>query len=150
MFDLPIKSLLKPKKLLLAPPDLLVSEAAQRMASKNTGAVLVVDKQGHLLGIFTERDAVFRVLAAGLDASCTPLHRVMTESPATLAPDKSYGHALLLMQERGFRHVPVLERGRVLGIVCARNAMDPELEEFVSETRRREHYRTMVSELANH
>jgi CBS domain-containing protein len=140
MFDLPIKSLMRPKKLLTVPPDMLVSEAARRMAAKNTGAVLVVENT-LLVGIFTERDAVFRVLAKGLDANTTPLRAVMTSDPATLGPGTSYGHALLLMQEKGFRHVPVVEGGHVLGIISARNAMDPDLEEFVSEARRREHYR---------
>ena len=140
MFDLPIKSLMKPKKLLTAPPDMVVSEAARRMAAKNTGAVMVVEN-ALLVGIFTERDAVFRVLAKGLDANTTPLSAVMKSDPATLGPGKSYGHALLLMQEKGFRHVPVVDGDHVLGIVSARNAMDPDLEEFVSEARRREHYR---------
>ena len=140
MFDLPIKSLMKPKKLLTAPPDMVVSEAARRMAAKNTGAVMVVEN-ALLVGIFTERDAVFRVLAKGLDANTTPLSAVMTSDPATLGPGKSYGHALLLMQEKGFRHVPVVDGDHVLGIVSTRNAMDPDLEEFVSEARRREHYR---------
>lgn len=126
--------------LLTAPPNMVVSEAAKRMATKNTGAVLVVDN-ALLVGIFTERDAVFRVLAKGLDANTTPLRAVMTPHPATLEPGTSYGHALLLMQEKGFRHVPVVDGDHVLGIISARNAMDPDLEEFVSEARRREHYR---------
>jgi len=140
MFDLHVKSLLEPKKLVLLSPDTVVADAAKRMAAKNTGAALVMEDDV-LIGIFTERDALFRVLAKGLDAQATPLRQVMTPKPATLAPQTSYGHALLLMHERGFRHVPVVEGGRVLGIIAARNAMDPSLEEFVSEARRREHYR---------
>ena len=140
MLDLPVKSLMESKKLITVPPDTTVSAAAMLMASKNTGAVLVVEND-RLQGILTERDAVFRVLAKGLDASTTALRSVMTKSPATLPPGKSYGHALLLMQEKGFRHVPVVDGDRVLGIIASRNAMDPQLEEFVSEARRREHYR---------
>jgi CBS domain-containing protein len=140
MFDLPVKSLMEAKALIMVPPETTVSEAAGFMATNNTGAVLVVDRE-HLIGIFTERDAVFRVLAKGLDAVTTQLRQVMTPAPFTLAPGTSYGHALLLMQEKGFRHVPVVEGDRVLGIIAARNAMDPQLEEFVSEARRREHYR---------
>ena len=68
--------------------------------------------------------------------------QVMAPHPATLGPQTPYGHALLLMHERRFRHVPVVEGTRVLGMVSARNAMDPDLEEFVAEARRREHYRT--------
>ncbi len=58
----------------------------------------------------------------------------------TLSPDKTYGHALLLMHDNGFRHMPVVENGRPIGIVSSRNAMDPDLEEFVWEERRREYY----------
>jgi CBS domain-containing protein len=140
MFDLPIKSLMEPKKLITAPPEMVVSDAAKLMAGKNAGAVLVIENK-RLVGIFTERDAVFRVLATGRDANTTPLRTVMTATPATLSPGSSYGHALLLMQEKGFRHVPVVDGDHVIGIISARNAMDPDLEEFVSEERRREHYR---------
>lgn len=140
MFDLHVKSLLEPKKLVQLSPDTTVAEAARRMAAKNTGAALVMEDDA-LVGIFTERDALFRVLAKGLDAQATVLRQVMTPKPATLGPQTTYGHALLLMHERGFRHVPVVEGARVLGIISARNAMDPSLEEFVSEARRREHYR---------
>ena len=140
MFDLPVKSLMEPKKLILVSQETTVSEAAGLMASKNTGAVLVINNK-QLVGIFTERDAVFRVLAMGKDAVTTQLRDVMTAPPATVAPGTSYGHALLLMHEKGFRHVPVVAGDRVVGIVASRNAMDPQLEEFVSEARRREHYR---------
>lgn len=140
MLDLPVKSLVEPEKLILLAPETTVSDAAKRMASKNTGAVLVMEGDA-LVGIFTERDAVFRVLARGLDANTTMLREVMTPGPATVPPNTSYGHALLIMQERRFRHVPVVDNGQVRGIVAARNAMDPQLEEFVSEARRREHYR---------
>ena len=140
MFDLPIKSLMEANKLIRLEPQTMVDEAAKRMESKNAGAVLVVDGT-HLLGIFTERDAVFRVLAKGLDAKATSLRDVMTASPATLPAHSTYGHALLMMHDKGFRHVPVVEDGKVIGVITARNAMDPALEDFVSEERRREHYR---------
>jgi len=140
MFDLPIKDLMEQRKFLTAPPATSVRDAARLMAAANAGAVMVVDSE-RLVGIFTERDVVFRVIAEGRDAEVTKLGDVMTRAPKTLEPDKSYGHALLLMQENGFRHVPVLENGRPIGIVSSRNAMDPDLEEFVWEERRREHLR---------
>lgn len=140
MFDMPIKSLMESKKLIRLEPQTMVNEAAKRMESKNVGAVLVVEGT-QLLGIFTERDAVFRVLAKGLDAKTTSLRDVMTTPPATLPPHSTYGHALMVMHDKGFRHVPVVEDGKVIGIITARNAMDPALEDFVSEARRREHYR---------
>jgi CBS domain-containing protein len=140
MFERPIKSVMETEKFLVAPPETTVSEAARMMASRNAGAVLVVENGG-LVGIFTERDVVFRVVAKGLDPAATALRTAMTRSPLTLDPARTYGHALLLMQENGFRHVPVVENGHPIGIISSRNAMDPELEEFVSEQRRREHHR---------
>ena len=140
MFDQPIKNVMEQKKFLTALPQTTVSDAARLMASKNAGAILVLANDS-LVGIFTERDVVFRVIAKGLDAKTTQLSQVMTAAPKTLGPGKSYGHALLLMQENGFRHVPVVENGRAIGIISSRNAMDPDLEEFVSDERRREHYR---------
>lgn len=140
MFDQPIRNIMEKKKFLTAPPETTVSNAAKLMAHKNVGAVLVVENE-RLVGIFSERDVVFRVIAQGLEAKTTTLTQVMTAAPKTLEPGKTYGHALLLMQENGFRHVPVVENGRPIGIVSSRNAMDPELEEFVFEERRREHHR---------
>jgi CBS domain-containing protein len=128
------------KKMLTAPPDTTVGKAAKLMASKNVGAVMVVDRE-RLVGIFTERDAVFRVVAQGLDAQTTRLADVMTTAPQTADPDKTFGYALLMMYENGFRHVPVIENGKPVGIVSARFALDPEMEEFVSEAQRREHFR---------
>ncbi len=138
MFGQRIRSVMEHKKVLIAPPDTTVSTAAQLMATKNVGAVMVVEQE-RLIGIFTERDAVYRVVARGLDAQTTPLSEVMTTSPRTVDPDKTYGFALLMMYENGFRHVPVIENGKLIGIVSTRNALDPELEEFVSEAERRKH-----------
>ncbi len=141
MFDQLVKEVMQKSKVLKAPPETLVSKAAKLMAKKNVGAVMVVDGE-RLVGIFTERDVVFRVVAQSRDASKTRLADVMTPSPQVVAPDKPLGYALSIMHERGFRHLPVIESGRILGIVSARSAMDPELEDFVSEARRREHFRS--------
>ena len=139
MFEQSIRSVMERKKFFTIGPEETVSTVARQMANKNLGAVLVV-KDGRLVGIFTERDAVFRVIAQGLDPAKTQLLDVMTAQPITLGPEKSFGHALLMMQENGFRHLPVIEGGRPIGIVSARNAMDPDLEEFVWEERRREYH----------
>ena len=127
------------KKLLKVSPQTLVNSAARLMARKRVGAVLVVEDQ-RLVGIFTERDIAFRVVARGLDPRMTRLADVMTPTPATVAPDKPFGYALVRMHEGGFRHLPVVREGKIVGIVSARSAMDPALEEFVYEGRRRERY----------
>ena len=127
------------RKVLKASPGTLVSKAAKLMADKNVGAVMVVEDK-RLVGIFTERDIVFRVVARGLDAQMTRLADVMTPAPDTVDPDKPFGYALLVMHERGFRHLPVIQDGKIVGIVSSRSAMDPELEEFSFEAQRRKHY----------
>jgi CBS domain-containing protein len=128
------------KKFFTSDPSASVSEAAKLMRAKNLGALLVVTN-GRLVGIFTERDALYRVLAQGLDPGVTTLGDVMTPDPVTLGPERTYGHALLVMYENGFRHIPVVEDGQAVGIISSRNAMDPDLEEFVWQERQRAHHR---------
>ncbi|MEK7436217.1 MAG: CBS domain-containing protein [Pseudomonadota bacterium] len=140
MFSQRIRSVMEKKKLLTAAPETSVSEAAKLMEKKNVGAVMVL-KKDKLVGIFTERDAVFRVIAKGRDTQITPLSEVMTANPQTVDPDKTFGYALLMMHENGFRHVPVIEKDKLIGIVSSRNALDPDLEEFVAEAQRRKHIR---------
>ncbi|MBM3359744.1 MAG: CBS domain-containing protein [Betaproteobacteria bacterium] len=139
MFSQRIREVMERKKLLTAPPETTVSSAARLMMRRKVGAVMVVE-QSRLVGIFTERDAVFRVIARGRDAHATRLSDVMTVAPHTVNPDNSFGYALLLMHENGFRHMPVIEDGKLVGIVSARNALDPDLEEFVAESERRKQF----------
>ena len=138
MFSQRIKTVMDRTKVLTASPHTSVLDAAKLMEQKSVSAVLVVSEE-KLVGIFTERDAVFRVIARGMDVQTTPLGEVMTPSPVAVTPEKSFGYALLLMHENGFRHVPVVVDGVPVGIVSARSALDPDLEEFVSEEQRRRH-----------
>jgi signal-transduction protein with cAMP-binding, CBS, and nucleotidyltransferase domain len=133
----PVRSIIAKQKILTAAAEISVAEATRLMKTRTLGAVMIVDEQGRLRGIFTERDAVFRVLADGRDPKTTKLAEVMTAQPQTIAPDKPFGHALLMMYEGGFRHVPVVEQGKPIGMVSARDALGPELQEFESEVQRR-------------
>src|SRR5205085_6979207 len=108
----PIRSMISDQKIVTAPPESTVATAARLMKKSKVGAVLVVEHDGRLAGIFTERDALFRVVAEGKDPKATRLAEVMTPHPRTIAPDKPFGHALLLMYDGGFRHVPVVENDR--------------------------------------
>jgi CBS domain-containing protein len=132
------------KILTAAPPKTSIREAARLMKQTRVGALLVVEN-GHLVGIFTERDALVRVLAAGLDPETTPLAAVMTLDPVTVHPDQPFVHALHLMYENGFRHVPVVENGRPLGMVSARDALDLEAAEFEATLHQREHLRAILA-----
>jgi CBS domain-containing protein len=107
------------------------------MKERHVGAVLVVE-EGKLAGVFTERDVLNRVVAEDRDPRTTPLAEVMTRNPQTIHPDKPFPDALHLMYEGGFRHVPVVEDGRPVGVISARDALGPELEDFIYELLRRE------------
>jgi len=102
---------------LTLPPSSPVQEACQKMHHRRVGSVLVTDPDGCLLGIFTGRDAVGRVLAAGLNAAETLLADVMTPNPTTMPPHKTAIDALRLMWDGGFRHIPVVADGKVVGVV---------------------------------
>lgn len=141
MFSQRVRQVMGRERLLIAAPQSSVAEAARLMAGDEVSAVVVVDGEERPVGIFTGRDVVRRVLAAGRDPQATLLADVMTAAPTTIDPDKPFGYALRVMQERRFRHLPVLDNGKLVGIVSARDAMDPEMEEFVAETQRREGYR---------
>ena len=90
------------------------------MRERHVGAVLVTT-DGHLDGIFTERDMVNRVVAEGRDPDRTTLAEVMTADPDTIAPTTTAIEALRLMNDGGYRHLPIVERGRVVGIVSRRD-----------------------------
>ena len=139
MFDRPVKDVMRREKFLKAQPETPVGQVAKLMEGKSVGAVVVI-AEDQIVGICTERDIVFRVVAKGLDPDATRLGDVMTACPQTIAPDKAFGYALLLMHERGFRHLPVVQNGKVVGMVSSRSALDPSLEEFVSEEQRRKHF----------
>jgi len=103
-----------------------VLEAAILMKEKGKGALLVCDGT-RLTGIFTERDALFRVLAARRDPARTALADVMTPQPQTIHPDAPFLHALRIMHQGKFRHLPVVEFDRPLGLVSVRDALDEDL-----------------------
>ena len=134
----PIRDLIGRNKLVSTSESTTVTEAARLMGEARVGAILVVRKD-RLVGIFTERDALTRVLAAGRDPQHTKLSQVMTPNPDAMPPDKPFGHALIMMYERGYRHMPVVENGRPVGVVSMRDAQPPELNELQSDLENREH-----------
>ncbi len=99
------------------PPEASVQHACQEMRQHRIRAILVTDPHGRLLGIFTGRDAICRMLAEGRDPKTTRLREVMTPDPDSMAPHIPAIEALRAMRDGGFRHVPVVEGGRVLGVV---------------------------------
>lgn len=127
-----IRTIIEDQEPLTAPVHTTVAEAARLMKQSQVGAIMVVEGN-KLVGIFTERDALYAVIANSRDARTTPLSEVMTRDPKAIHPDKPLEDALHLMHEHGFRHVPVVEHGRPIGMVSARDACPPELEQFMYE-----------------
>jgi CBS domain-containing protein len=93
-----------------------VRQACQHMFERGTGSVLVIDDKRRLTGIFTGRDAV-RTLAEGKNAEVTTLAQAMTPNPITITAASRAIDALRQMNDRGFRHLPVIENGKILGVV---------------------------------
>ena len=121
-----VKDLLSRRTVVSAGPLTTVSDAARLMAEERIGSLPVIDN-GRLVGIFSERDALFRVVARDLDPDTTELAQVMTPDPVTINGKRSLRHAMRLMYDGHFRHVPVVEDGAVIGIVSVRDALGFEL-----------------------
>lgn len=118
---------------LTMPPTATVQEACQQMHARRIGAVLVTGADGELVGIFTGRDAV-RVLAQDRPSSDTRLQDVMTENPDHLPPRHKAIDALRLMRDGGYRHVPVVHEGVVVGIVSRGDFRGLEQDRLDEET----------------
>jgi CBS domain-containing protein len=112
-----MSDLIRDQRPLTLPPTATVHVATHHMRERRVGAVLVVDKDRNLLGIFTGRDAVCRVLAEARDARKTTLDAVMTQQPDSIGPATTAIEALRRMQDGGYRHLPIVDRGKVAGIV---------------------------------
>lgn len=132
-----IRSIIENQEIVSASGAMTVRDAARLMKKHRVGAMMVVE-DGKLAGVFTERDVVNRVVAEDKDPRTTRLAEVMTRDPMTVHPDRPFPDALHLMHEHGFRHVPVVENGRPVGVVSARDALGPELEDFIFELLRRD------------
>lgn len=113
--------------------DATVQQACQDMHHHRIGAIMVVDEHGHLQGIFTGRDVV-RLLAAGHNPAHTKLAAVMTRNPEHMPPATNAMDALRLMHDGGFRHVPIVAHGRVVGIVSVMDFRAMEHDRLDEET----------------
>ena len=104
------------------------------MRDRRVGAVLVTEVDQRLLGIFTGRDAVHRVLAEGKSATRTKLAEVMTRDPDTMPPGNTAIEALRLMEDRRYRHLPIVDGSKVMGIVSRFDFSGIELDRLDEET----------------
>lgn len=117
-----IADLINDRDILTGNPLLTVRDAVRLMTDKRVGAVLVVE-DGELVGIFTERDLLVSVVAPGLDPDATPLSEVMTVQPQTVTTEDGIEDVVAWMLSGRYRHLPVVEGGRLLGIVSQGDVM---------------------------
>ena len=116
------------------PPSATVRDACRCMSDRCIGAVLVTEGDHRLLGIFSGRDAVHRVLAEGKSAARTKLAEVMTRDPDTMPPGRTAIEALRLMEGGRYRHVPIVDDSKVVGIVSRFDFSGIELDRLDEET----------------
>src|SRR5512133_4292163 len=116
------------KRVLSLGPQASVREAAGVMTRANCGSVLIMEPPDALLGIVTERDLMTRVLAKALDPERTTVREVMTPHPICVPPEMPVADAVLIMLERGFRHLPIVGPGaKILGVFSVRDALPREI-----------------------
>lgn len=129
----PIRGLSTLKAPLCVAPETTVRDAIERMSQGRVGCVLV-ESGGRLVGVFTERDVLTRVVGKGLDAARTSVEAVMTSDPECLSLDDGVPFALNKMSLGGFRHIPLIdEQGRPTGVVAMRNIVDYIVDLFPRE-----------------
>lgn len=117
-----LKSLLAGRRLTFVSPGMTVTEVAEKMANAKIGAVVVLEKD-KLLGIFTERDLLNRVVSVGKDPKTVKVSEVMTTNVFVCSADDSYEYCLAQMKQIGCRHMPVVEGDKLLGILSIRDLL---------------------------
>jgi CBS domain-containing protein len=129
-----ISDLLRNQVTVFAEVQQTVLEAVKLMVEHNIGAVPVL-QEGQLVGIFSERDLMSRVVAEGKDAAHTRVSAVMTEDPLTIAPNDNLETCMTLMKRHGFRHLPVCTGREVKGVISLRDILLQNLDEKDDEVR---------------
>ena len=104
----------------LSPQD-SVFEALRRMADHDVGAMMVLDESGHLIGVFSERDYTRKIALMGKSSRDTPVKDIMTANVITVAPQTDTRDCLALMSQKKIRHLPVMDNGKVLGMISIRD-----------------------------
>ena len=129
-----MSDIVRDQRPLMLPPGATVMQAARHMRERRVGAVLVTEGDRELVGIFTGRDAVSRVMAEGKDPAATTLGQVMTYNPDTMTPSHSAIEALRLTQDARCRHLPIVHEGKVVGIVSRGDFHGLEQDRLDAET----------------
>jgi CBS domain-containing protein len=130
-----LRELVKDRKTYSIDATKTVLEAARYMMEHNIGAVAVL-RNGELAGIFSERDVLNRVVAAGRTPGHTTVAEVMTPNPRAVNLDENMDECLFIMQEFGFRHLPIVEGKQVKGLLSLRDIVNHQAAEIERHNRR--------------
>ena len=125
---------LKGREVATIEPSRSLSEAARVLAERRIGALLIVDGDRPVTGIISERDIVRAVAMHGAKALDEPVSRFMTEKVVTCTGETSINDVMELMTQQKFRHIPIVESGRLSGIVSIGDVVKLRLEEVEAET----------------
>ncbi len=118
----------KKNQIISVAPDALVLDALTKMASSDVSAVLVLENE-RLVGIFTERDYARKLVLQGRASKDTRIGDLMTQNLLTISPSQTVDDVMSLMTENRFRHLPVVERGQLIGIVTIGDAVKAVIDE---------------------
>ena len=132
-----VPDIVSDQKIDLLAENMSVRDASKYMAERHIGAILLGEGNS-LVGIFTERDVLTRVVAKGLDPDATTVGQVMTKDPDTVEPNEEALTALDRMREKGYRHLPIAEGGQVVGIVSIRDLYAAVKKELESDLKQHE------------
>jgi CBS domain-containing protein len=131
----------KGPKVFSVPSDVTVCAAVREMNDHKVGAVVVM-QAGRLVGIFTERDVLARVVAPGLDPKTTPIAQVMTRDPITIEPTTTVEQVMTLFTDKRFRHLPVVDHGALIGLVSIGDVLRRMVDTHRHEAEQLKHYIT--------
>lgn len=127
-----LNSLIKSQSVVTLPSQATVLEAARRMAERLVGSVIVIDGE-ELVGIFTERDLLNRVVAKSLDPGSTLLSQVMSKNVRTIPMQETVENCFLKMEQTKCRHIPIVDGSKVVGVVTMRNILEWLTDEIKEE-----------------
>jgi CBS domain-containing protein len=129
-----IRHVIRPLRLVTAPPNATVFDVARTMTISRVGAIPIV-QDGSVVGIFSERDLMTRVLVEGLDARQTQVREVMTRDVLTASPEDTRSECIRRMRDARCRHLPVLENSVLIAVLSMRDLLRDEIEEQHEEIR---------------
>ncbi len=116
--NVPVSAILerKGRQVFSVPPDITIAEAVAEMNRQRVGCVLVLE-DGKVVGIFTERDVLRRVVGEAVDPRTVPVRQVMTPEVMTISPQTTIEETMVIFTERRFRHLPVCDHGELVGTI---------------------------------